>query len=73
MSDTKRAPSTLDYIETGAVCAVVGVLILTPIEHYFGETWGAAAIRSAILAVVMSTVVMVVNARKRRAGSNGGH
>jgi ABC-type cobalamin transport system permease subunit len=70
MSDTQKTPSTADLIETGAVCVVVGVLVLTLVEHLlFGETWRWAAIRSAILAVVITTVVMVVNARKRRSRS----
>jgi hypothetical protein len=70
MPDTQRTPSTADLIETGAVCAVVGSIVLTLIEHLlFGEAWRVAAIRSAILAVVMATVVVVVNAWKRWSGS----
>jgi hypothetical protein len=70
MPDTKRTPSTTDLIETGAVCAVVGFLVVTLVEHLlFGETWRFAAIRGAGLAVVGATVVIGFNVWKRRSGS----
>jgi hypothetical protein len=68
MSDTQKTPSTADFIETGVVCAVVVFLVLILVEHLFGDAWRVAAIKSAILAVVISTAVTVVNVRKRRSG-----
>jgi inner membrane protein involved in colicin E2 resistance len=69
MSDTKT-PSTADYVETGIVCAVFGFLVLILIEHLmFGEAWGFAAIRSALIAVFMTTVVIGYHARKTKSRS----
>ena len=54
-------------VQTGAVVAVVGFVVLILGERLlFGDAWRAAAIRSAEIAVVMSTIVMVAKVRKRR-------
>jgi hypothetical protein len=67
MSDTQRKPSTADLIQTGAVCAVVGFVVLVLVEHLlFGEVWRAAAIRGAALAVVTTAIVVGFNVWKNR-------
>jgi hypothetical protein len=54
-------------VQTGAVVAVIGFVVLILGEHLlFGEAWRAAAIRSAEIAAVMTTIVMVAKVWKRR-------
>ncbi len=69
MPDPKRTPSSVDFIETGIVCAVVGFLVVMLIEHLFGDPWRIAAIRGAVIAVSIATVLTIFNVRRARSGA----
>ena len=68
-SDGKPPGATIAValVQTGAVVAVAGFVVLILGEHLlFDEASHAAAIRSAKIAVVMTATVMVAKVWKRR-------
>jgi hypothetical protein len=73
MSDTKKTPSTADYIGAWAgawaACAAILFPVSTVVHHLFGYPWRVAAIRGAILAVVITTVFIGVRVWTRKSGS----
>ncbi len=66
MPEGRKTPSAADFIETGIVCAVAGFLVVMLIEHLFGDPWRMAAIRGAVIAVSIATVLTLFNVRKAR-------
>ncbi len=69
MPEFKKTPSAADYIETGIVCAVAGFLVIMLVERLFGDPWGMAAIRGAVIAVSIAVVLTIFNVRKARSGA----
>jgi len=66
MSDSTRTQSTASLLGAWAAIVVLGTLAATLVRHFFGETWRVAAIRSAVYAISVATVLVGFHAWRRR-------